>query len=128
MKYVKGQAVRDFIRFALVGIVATGIHYLIYYLLQQTIPAGVAYTIAYTISLVVNFILTARFTFKTQATVRKGTVFGLTHLCNYLLQMGLLYVVLAIGINRALAPIPVYCISVPLNFLMVRFAFKTSKQ
>lgn len=126
MKYVKGQAVREFIRFSLVGIVATGIHYLIYYLLQQTIPAGVAYTIAYAISLVINFILTARFTFKTQATVGKGTGFGLAHLCNYLLQMGLLYIVLATGINRALAPIPVYCISVPLNFLMVRFAFKNN--
>ena len=106
------------------GIVSTGIHYLIYYLLQQVIPADVAYTIAYAISLVVNFIFTARFIFKTQATVRKGTGFGLAHLCNYLLQMGLLYILLAIGINCTLAPIPVYCISVPLNFLMVRLAFK----
>ena len=90
MKYVKGQAVREFIRFGLVGIVSTGIHYLIYYLLQQVIPADVAYTIAYAISLVVNFIFTARFIFKTQATVRKGTGFGLAHLCNYLFANGII--------------------------------------
>ena len=72
--------------------------------------------------------LTSLFTFRTKATVSKGLGFGLAHLCNYLLQMGLLYVVLAAGISTALAPIPVYCISIPLNFLMVRFVFKKIKQ
>ena len=69
--------ISEFIRFCVVGVVATRIHYLIYYLLQQTIPAGVDYTIAYAISLVVNLIFMARFTFKTQATVRFGIVTSL---------------------------------------------------
>ena len=90
MKHVKDQTIGEFIRFALVGIIATGIHYLIYYLLQQAIPASVAYTIAYAISLVVNFILTARFTFKTHATVRKGAGFGLAHLFNYFIANGII--------------------------------------
>ena len=124
---IKRQTIREFIRFAIVGVIATGIHYLVYLLLQQVVYAGVAYTIGYATSFVANLILTARFTFKTQTTIRNSAGFGLAHLCNYLLQMALLYVVLRFGISRAIAPIPVYCIAIPLNFLMVRFVFKHSK-
>lgn len=118
----------EFIRFGIVGILATGIHYLVYSLVQRLTGAGTAYTVGYVVSFAANFMLTSLFTFRTKATVSKGLGFGLAHLCNYLLQMGLLYVVLAAGISTALAPIPVYCISIPLNFLMVRFVFKKIKQ
>ena len=114
-------------RFALVGVIATAIHYLLYLVLQKTINAGMAYTIGYAVSFVANFLLTSVFTFKAKATVKKGVGFGAAHLCNYLLQMGLLYAVLAIGIRRDIAPVPVYCIAIPLNFLMVRFVFKSHK-
>lgn len=118
------QSIKEFIRFAIVGIVATGIHYLLYFLLQKTMNAGIAFTIGYVVSFIANFVLTSIFTFRTKATVQKGIGFGMAHLCNYLLQMGLLYVMLAIGVERNIAPIPVYCIAIPLNFLMVRFVFK----
>lgn len=120
-------SVREFFRFALVGAIATGIHYLLYFLLQKTMNAGIAYTIGYAVSFVANFLLTSVFTFKARATVKKGIGFGAAHLCNYLLQMGLLYAVLAVGVRRGIAPIPVYCIAIPLNFLMVRFVFKSHK-
>ena len=118
------QSIKEFIRFAIVGVIATGIHYLLYFLLQKTMNAGVAFTIGYVVSFIANFVLTSFFTFKTKATIQKGLGFGVAHLCNYLLQLGLLYVMLAIGIERDIAPIPVYCIAIPLNFLMVRFVFK----
>lgn len=121
---VSQQTVKEFIRFAIVGVIATGIHYLFYFLLQKTMNAGVAFTIGYVVSFIANFVLTSFFTFKTKATIQRGLGFGMAHLCNYLLQMGLLYVMLAIGVERDIAPIPVYCIAIPLNFLMVRFVFK----
>ena len=114
-------------RFALVGVIATAIHYLLYFVLQKTMNAGMAYTIGYAVSFVANFLLTSVFTFKAKATIKKGVGFGAAHLCNYLLQMGLLYAVLAIGVRRDIAPVPVYCIAIPLNFLMVRFVFKSHK-
>lgn len=113
----------EFVRFAVVGVVATALHYGIYYLLQTAIGAGAAYTVGYVISFAANFALTTLFTFRTKATVGRGLGFGLAHLCNYLLQMGLLYAVLALGVAREVAPLPVYCIAVPVNFLMVRFVF-----
>lgn len=124
IKIISEKTFGEFFRFAVVGVAATGIHYAVYYLLQQVMAAGVAYTIGYAVSFAANFALTTLFTFRTKASVGKGLGFGLAHLCNYLLQMALLYVVLALGISRALAPIPVYCIAVPVNFVMVRFVFK----
>lgn len=126
-KLYSRQPVREFVRFAFVGVIATAIHYLLYLVLQKTMNAGIAYTIGYAVSFVANFLLTSVFTFKAKATVKKGVGFGAAHLCNYLLQMGLLYAVLAIGIRRDIAPVPVYCIAIPLNFLMVRFVFKSHK-
>lgn len=121
------QTVKEFVKFAIVGVVATGIHYAIYLILQKAIGTGIAFTIGYAVSFIANFLLTSRFTFKAKATVKKGIGFGTAHLCNYLLQMGLLYAVLAIGVRRDIAPVPVYCIAIPLNFLMVRFVFKSRK-
>lgn len=121
------QSAREFVRFALVGVIATAIHYLLYFVLQKMTNAGMAYTIGYAVSFVANFLLTSVFTFKAKATIKKGVGFGAAHLCNYLLQIGLLYAVLAIGVRRDIAPVPVYCIAIPLNFLMVRFVFKSHK-
>ena len=118
------QSAREFVRFALVGVIATAIHYLLYFVLQKTMNAGMAYTIGYAVSFVANFLLTSVFTFKVKATIKKGVGFGAAHLCNYLLQMALLYVMLNIGIPRSIAPFPVYCIALPVNFLMVRYVFK----
>ena len=121
------QLTREVLRFAIVGVIATAIHYLLYIALQKNLYAGIAYTIGYAVSFVVNFMLTSVFTFKAKATFKKGFGFGVAHLCNYLLQMVLLYAALAIGVRRDIAPIPVYCIAIPLNFLMVRFVFKSHK-
>lgn len=118
------HAAYEAIRFVIVGVAATAIHYSVYWLLQQFINAGVAYTIGYAVSFAANFLLTSLFTFKAKATVKRGLGFALAHLCNYLLQIVLLHIVLAAGMSRELAPLPVYCISVPVNFLMVRFVFK----
>ena len=118
------QTLQEIIRFGIVGILATVIHYGIYWILQQYINHNIAYTLGYGISFICNFFLTARFTFKKKATVKKGIGFGLSHLCNYLIQLGLLNLFIYIGINKGLAPIFVFAIAIPINFLLVRFVFK----
>ena len=121
---ISRQVINEFFRFGVVGVAATGIHYTVYCLLQQIINAGVAYTVGYAVSFAANFALTSLFTFKTRATVARGVGFGLAHLCNYLFQMLLLHAALRMGLSRVFAPVPVYCIAIPVNFLMVRFAFR----
>lgn len=114
----------EFIRFVLVGILATGIHYGIYLLLKTVMVVWLAYTLGYAISLLCNFLLSARFTFRTHVSGKRGVGFLVGHGVNYLLHMGLLNLFLALGVSEALAPIPVYCIAVPVNFVLIRTVFK----
>jgi putative flippase GtrA len=51
---------------------------------------------------------------------------GGAHVVNWLLQLALLNTFLWMGVSKEWAPIPVFVISVPVNFLLVRFVF-TSK-
>lgn len=114
---------KEFFRFVIVGLLATAVHYGIYRLLDLIIPANPAYAAGYITSFLFNFFLTSRFTFKKKATVKKGFGFGLSHLVNFTLHMLLLNLFLFLGLSEDWAPIPVYCICIPVNFLLVRFVF-----
>ncbi|MDR1761396.1 MAG: GtrA family protein [Bacteroidales bacterium] len=137
---------KEFIRFAIVGVVATGIHYGVYLLLLQVIQHDtlyretVAYSIGYVVSFVFNFILTNVFTFKTKANVKKTIGFAMSHAINYGLHIMLLNFFLWLSLPQftvvfktyellvtpvEYAPILVYAIAVPVNFLLVRFVFKS---
>ena len=114
----------EIIRFGIVGLIATAIHYGIYLLLKQVIEINISYTIGYIISLACNFYLTARFTFQTKTSVKRGAGFIASHVVNYFLHLVLLNLFVKIGISSTYAPIPVYCIAIPVNFLLVRTVFR----
>ena len=115
---------QEIIRFCLVGGLATVVHYGIYLLLQIWIWTWLAYTMGYALSFLMNYVLTNYFTFKTKPTVQNGVGFVISHAVNYGLHIGLLELFLWIGLSNVWAPIPVYCIVIPVNFLLVRFVFK----
>ena len=110
---MKKETLGEILRFGIVGVISTAIHYV-----------NVAYTIGYVLSFLVNYYLTAHFTFHEKATKRNGVGFGGAHLFNYCLQIALLNFWLWVGLSRELAPLGVYAIAVPTNFLLVRFVFK----
>ena len=109
--------VNEFVRFGIVGIAATALHYGIYYLLQPYINVNIAYTTGYVLSFIANFYLTSYFTFGTKPSWK----------VNYLLHMALLNLFLFIGIAKAWAPVPIFAIAIPINFLLVRLVFKHKK-
>ena len=117
-------AFQKLIRFAVVGVIATAVHYGVYLLLQNIFSKTIAYTIGYIVAFVCNFILTCVFTFRKKASTKRGIGFGLAHLVNYGLHVTLLNLFLWIGLSNKLAPIPVFCIAVPVNFLLVRYVFR----
>ena len=119
--------VKEFIRFGVVGVLATALHYGIYYFLQSFINVNVAYTTGYVISFIVNFYLPSYFTFGTTPSWKKLVGMGGAHLVNYLLHIILLNVFLYLGVSKAWAPVPVFAIAIPVNFLFVRFVFKHKK-
>ena len=114
----------EIIRFGLVGTTAAAIHYGTYWLLQHYIDVNIAYTVGYVVSFMVNYYLSAHFTFRQKASARNGLGFIGAHLTNYFMHIVLFNAFLWVGLSRALAPLAVLAIAVPLNFLMVRFVFK----
>lgn len=113
----------EFVRFVMVGVLATALHYGLYLVFQLLVNVNVAYTIGYVLSFIANFYLTAYFTFGKQPSWKKAVGFGGAHLVNYLLHIGLLNFFLWLGISKPLAPFPVFAIAIPVNFLLVRFVF-----
>ncbi len=114
----------EIIRFGIVGVFATLLHYGIYWVLMHYINVNVAYTLGYVLSLICNFFLTSYFTFKSKASIGKSIGFGGAHLVNYLLHICLLNLFLYLGLSKSIAPIPVYLIVIPVNFILVRTVFK----
>lgn len=112
----------------LVGIFATALHYGIYLLLRCAIQIDVAYTIGYVLSFLANFYLTARFTFRTAPSWRRLVGMGGAHGVNYVLHMVLLNLFLWFGVPPALAPLPVFAVAVPVNFILVKVVFKNNRK
>ena len=123
----------EFFRFCVVGLIATAIHYGLYLTLLRIFHIGsdvwtnAAYAIGYVVSWFCNLYLTARFTFHEKVTFKRGIGFAVSHGINFLLHMVFLNLFMWIGISSKLAPIPVYCIVVPINFILVRTVFKQLK-
>ncbi len=123
-KIIKKYKLEEFIKFVIVGILATGISYLVYVIFIQFLDKNIAYTIGYVISFCFNLLASHLFTFKTKVNVNNSVRFGIAHLTNYTIQIGLLNLLTWLGIEKEYAPIPVYVIAVPVNFFIVRFALK----
>lgn len=122
IKLTKNQRVGEIIRFILVGFLATAIHYIIYYVLLNMLGHNLSYTVGYVVSFIFNFISSSLFTFRVKPSFQRLTGFGMSHLMNYFIGMGLLNVMIFLGVSVALAPLPVFVLQVPINFLLVRYS------
>ena len=128
----ENNKLREFVRFCIVGVIAAGIHYLVYFLLQLIdggrVWLSIAYTIGYIVSLVCNFFLTTYFTFRSKVSVKKAAGFSFSHIVNYTLHMVLFNLFISLGINRLIAPILVLMIAVPTNFTILHFVYRKKKE
>ncbi len=143
----------QFLRFFVVGVAATLVHWGVYVLLNRlfgltsadAVWLSVTYSIGYIVSFIGNYIASLRWTFRTKGSVEKGAGFVFSHVVNYGMHVGLLNLFLCLGVGAilvdlisalapwavalfpilqspdALLPLPVFCVVVPINFLLVRF-------
>ena len=118
------QKLGEVVRFGIVGVLATLLQYAIYTVLLLWCSPSLSMTVGYILSFIFNFIASTRFTFKVETNARHGAGFALSHVVNYLLQMATLNFFLWIGVSKTLAPIPMFCICVPVNFVLVKFFLK----
>jgi len=120
MQLLDRSRFQELVRFGIVGILATAVHYGVYFLALNWFNATIAYSIGYLISFIGNFFLSNYFTFKTQPNVLRGIGFAISHAINYGVHIGLLNLFLWVGLPTLIAPFPVFLIAVPMNFLLVR--------
>lgn len=152
---MKGQFLRFFIVGIAATVIHMAVYLLLNYSfsVSESTPLAltVTYCIGYLVSFLVNYIVSLKWTFKTGSSVGKGVGFAFSHAVNAGLQVLLLNVFRAVGLGKIIAwgmvtlvpwltalfpilgqeesllPLPVYCVVVPTNFLMVRF-FLTGKE
>ena len=118
------QQIGEIVRFGIVGGVATLIQYGVYLLMLYAVSPTLSNTIGYAGSFLFNFVASTRYTFKVKTNARHGAGFALSHLINYGLQIVMLHLFMALGFSEKLAPVPMFCVCVPINFLLVRFFLK----
>lgn len=121
------KTIGEAIRFGIVGGLCTLLHYGLYFLMQRVIDVNIAYTLGYALSFIANFWLTSWFTFGTSPSWKKLFGMGGAHGINYVLHIVLLNLFIHFGISQEWAPIPVFAIAIPVNFILVRFVFKNKK-
>lgn len=118
------QQLGEVIRFGIVGVLATLLQYAIYWVLIHWLAPTISMTIGYAISFAFNFVASTRYTFRVETSAKRGAGFALSHAVNYVLQMLMLNLAIWLGVSKQWAPIPMFCVCVPVNFLLVRFFLK----
>ena len=114
----------EVLRFGVVGVLATVLQYAIYWVLLRWAGASLSLAVGYAVSFVFNFVGSTRYTFRVKANASRGAGFVLSHVVNFLLQMTTLNLFIWLGVSRDLAPVPMFCVCVPVNFILVRFFLK----
>lgn len=115
----------EIVFFGMVGTTAMIIHYGIYYVLLYFLPINISFSIGYFVSFLCNFMMTSYFTFKVKPTRKIFFRFAISHGINYIIQIVLLNLfLLLLEENERMAPVFVYLISIPVNYILVRFAMK----
>ena len=121
----------EFIRFCIVGVIATALDAAIFYLVRLFASYQVALVSGYCLSLIVNYLLTIYWTFKKKPST--GNLLGViaAHMFNlFVVRFSLMWIFVNLAeIPDRIAYIPTLMISMVTNFLVVRFAVnKTEKK
>ncbi len=122
------EEIRQFTRFAIVGVLCTGIDAVLFYFLRTFTTYQVSLVCSYILSLTVNYFLTVYWTFETKSNIKNLVGIVSAHLFNlFIVRMGLMYLFTDIlSINDRIAYIPTLMISVLTNFLIIKFIVNRS--
>lgn len=116
-----------FVRFVVVGLLNTAVHYSIYLPLRLVIPYVMAHVIAWFAAVTTSFVLNCRWTFGVAPTWRRALSYPLSSLPNLLLTtVGVVALVQWIGLDERLAPLLAGLAAVPLTFLAGRWLLVTN--
>lgn len=112
-------------RFCVTGGVSTLTSYLFYFIFLGWFSPTLSFTLSYLIAMTVNYLMTTAFTFKVKANVKNAVGFIVSNAINYALCALFLNLFIWIGVSNKLAPLPMYVICVPINYIIVRFVMRS---
>lgn len=124
--FFRSQAVKELIRFCIVGMIATGIDAAIFYLFKSFTSYRYSLVAGYLVSLIFNYLMTVYWTFSVKSNARHFVGIISVHLLNlFVIRMGLMYFFINImGLTDSVAYLPMLLISTAASFSMVRYVIK----
>lgn len=116
------ERIRQFLRFCLVGAFATALDACLFYLFRLFFSYQVSMIVSYIVSLSINMVLTLLWTFNTTINMHNAINVVIAHLFNlFVVRFGLMTIfVKVLNFNDKLAYVPTLCISVLINYLIVK--------
>ena len=108
-------------KFAVVGVVNTGVYYGSYLLLRPVVHYLAAHLLAIVIAMVGSFLLNCWWTFRTRPTWRKFALWPLTNATNYVMTtVGVVVLVEWLDVDQRVAPLVAAVAAIPVTFLLSR--------
>lgn len=118
------ERIMEIVRFGFTGVVSTFVTYAVYYVCLLLLNPTLSFSVGYIVAMIVNYILTTSFTFKVKANTKNAAGFIISNAINYGFCTLFLNLFIWIGFSEKQAPIPMYVICIPLNYLIVGFVMK----
>lgn len=117
------RTARQFIAFAVIGVVNTAVYLAVYASLNRWIPYLAAHVIGYTVSVLGSFLLNSYITCRTRPTWQALFRYPLSSLVNLVLTGVLLYLgVSRLGLGKNVAALAAGVLATPFSFLLARWA------
>lgn len=111
-------------RFFLSGGLNTVITYCLYVILLQFMSYQVSYSISYITGIIISYFLNKIFVFRTHRGVRSALLFPLVYVAQYGFGIFLLWLWIdQASLNKAIGPLVVIVLSMPLTYLLTRLVF-----
>lgn len=110
------------VRFALVGMLNTGVYYGCYLILVNWLPYLVAHLISFTVAMIGSYFLNCYLTFDTTPRWRTLLLYPLSNLANLIVStVGLRIAVAHFHADQRLAPLEVAVVAIPFTYLIAHY-------
>lgn len=122
----QGEMSIEFIKFCIVGMIATAIDTVLFYIFRLYFNYQLALVLSYMISLSANYFLTVCWTFNSKPNRQNGVGVVSCHLFNlFVVRMGLMwFFVNQMAWDDKFAYIPTLIISVITNYFIIKYVIK----
>lgn len=114
---------RQLLRFCLNGCLAVAVQWAVYLMLLPVVSPYWANTAGYGVSFCLNYVVTSYWTFSSRPTRRHAVGFAASHVVNYALQQGFLFLWL-MAVPKQWAAVLAMASAVPVNFALLRLVYK----